>query len=137
MWKLPAAIGAQDIATALDSMPHHLIMECSLSRGVGKWDTALLMHELHQIRATITLPLAGVSAPLEFQRGGKQGGVETPDEWNAMVESILELVVQKWESLGIGFVLPRDDGSPERCLSHAVWADSVVVRRQFSYAAGH
>eukprot|EP00959_Pyramimonas_sp_CCMP1952_P426769 8938382-Pyramimonas_sp.AAC.1 len=61
-------------------------MESLLSRGVGKRDTALLMHELHQIRATISLPLTEVSAPVDFQRGGKQGGVETPDGWNAMIE---------------------------------------------------
>ena len=42
------------------------------------------------VKGVMIVPGAGASEQFEFTRGGKQGGTETPDVFNAMVECGVE-----------------------------------------------
>ena len=53
-WALPLVVGIQDIKQAFDSMPHSLIFEALLTRGVSGLTVGLLMRELTAMRAYIT-----------------------------------------------------------------------------------
>eukprot|EP00959_Pyramimonas_sp_CCMP1952_P252449 5274525-Pyramimonas_sp.AAC.1 len=75
-------------------MPHDLAHEHSLARGVADRDVALRMRGLAGLRARMPIPVAGTSKPFLFARGGEQGDVETPDEWNCMTEYLLEPIVE-------------------------------------------
>eukprot|EP00973_Karenia_brevis_P071131 9883609-Karenia_brevis.AAC.1 len=79
------------------------------------------------MRAIIELPLVGKSAAFDFTHGGKQGGIETPDEWRMMVDFILEPVVMAWDDKQFGFQLFDDEGCPELLLSHVVYADNIIL----------
>ena len=78
------------------------------------------------LQAYITLPFVGRSDFFNFNRGGKQGGVETPDEWRILIDYVLEPVVRIWNSNGVGFKLKQNDGEDNFFVKHAVWADSIL-----------
>ena len=67
------------------------------------------------------------TAPFDIHKGGKQGGVETPDQWKITVEFILGPVIQAWTNMGLGFALTTEDGTLEALISHAIWCDNVVL----------
>ncbi|CAK0804474.1 unnamed protein product, partial [Prorocentrum cordatum] len=58
--------------------------------------------------------------------GGKQGGVDTPDLFNSMVESALEPVIQSWRVRHFGFPF-GDEGEQGGYLNHLIWADNFII----------
>ena len=70
--------------------------------------------------ATISIPGAGSTEPFEFSRPGKQGGIETPDEFNMFMERMMSPLVKRWYERGWGFRL--DSGV---IVNHLLWADNV------------
>ena len=129
VWGLPLAISQQDVRTAFDSMGHHLICETLLSRGVKPLNVGLHIRELTGMQAFIELPHVGKTDLFDFSRGGKQGGIETPDEWRAVLDYLLDDLVAKWQIERLGFLFPGDseDSNSELIVSHAIWADNVVL----------
>ena len=85
------------------------------------------MQELAGLQGFMVLPNVGATPRFDFGRGGKQGGVETPDEWNAVVNYVLEPVVRRWGALGLGFKLLVCDGVISELINHAVWADNIIL----------
>ena len=79
-----------------------------------------LMQELSGFRAKMSIPGDGETDIFEFSRGGKQGGVETPDEFNMLMDDAMDRLVWQWHIADFGFKL--DDGS---AITHLVWADNV------------
>ena len=73
------------------------------------------------------MPFVGTTTDFQFSRGGKQGGVETPDEWRAILDYILEPVINLWNAFGLGCVLPDTYGETEILVNHAVWADNIFL----------
>ena len=61
------------------------------------------------------------SSPFDFQKGGKQGGIETPDCFNIYFEEAIAEVTSLWVRRRMGFKL--DDFK----VTHAVWADNVIL----------
>jgi hypothetical protein len=86
----------QDVQTAFDSMPRQLMEESVTSRRVCALDVGLHMQELTAEQARITLPHAGTKEPFEFSKGGKQGGIETPDLWRTMLDHVLCSLAHRW-----------------------------------------
>ena len=66
------------------------------------------MRELSFMMARISLPNAGSSSWFSFRKGGKQGGVETPDSFNMLVEFAMEKLVISWNQRGCGAYLCLD-----------------------------
>jgi hypothetical protein len=124
-------ISSQDVATAFDSMDHDVLKAAMLSRGLHPRLVFGLLRELTEMKG-ISMPGAGTSESFHFGLGGKQGGVETPDEWNMLMESILEDVVNSWEDRQFGLRLP----GWEKGITHVVWADNVwlisVTKKQLA-----
>ena len=75
-WNLPLLIAGQNVQTAFDSMPHALIWDSMLARGVSTQVAALHLRELSGMEAYITLPMAGRTAAPPFTKDGKQDGIE-------------------------------------------------------------
>ena len=98
-----------------------------MAKGVSKADVAVQMRELSGMQARITLPHVGSTQAFDFERGGKQGGVETPGQWNASVDYIMRPVVSSWHQRGLGFWIDQADDPSAKLVSHAVWADNVFL----------
>ena len=65
-----------------------------------------------------------MTSKFEFSGGGKQGGVETPDQWRAMFEHLCEPMISHWNELGSGFTLDDGSGQPPTAINHAIWVDT-------------
>lgn len=104
-WDLPLIVALQDVKTAFDAMHHEHIAESMSQRGVSAGVTAAHLRELTGLHAFITLPGVGDTQKFCYSRGGKQGGLETPDQWNALVDHMLEPVVVSWTMRKFGFAL--------------------------------
>ena len=50
----------------------------------------------------------------------KQGGVETPDEWNALLEWVMTPLVKAWTEKGYGAALDIEGKSR---ITHAHWLE--------------
>ncbi|CAK0799693.1 unnamed protein product, partial [Prorocentrum cordatum] len=105
----------------LDGAPSH----CgSSARARGDGPVGDHLHEgAHRgLKAAATLPGVGATEPFDYSKGGKQGGVETPEESNAVVDHALEPLVCSWAVRGMSFRLDLPEGA--QYFSHAVWADN-------------
>ena len=51
----------------------------------------------------VQIPTAGESEAFPFTKGGWQGGVRTPEEFNRMMRSAMRAPVAKWKAEGKGF----------------------------------
>ena len=80
----------------------------------------------NKLDAYIDLPHVGQTARFPFEKGGKQGGVETPDMWRALVDFVMEPLVRAWQEQRVGFNLLQEDGQDETIISHAVGPPSRI-----------
>ena len=119
--QLHVYVSSQDVATAFDAMDHELLKEAMLKRGLHPRLVFGLLRELTDMKGHISIPSAGTSEPFDFRKGGKQGGVETPDEWNMLVEFLLEPLVRSWRERGFGIQLVEWATG----ITHVVWADNI------------
>ena len=97
------------------------------------------MREYTEIMATASVLDACPGAPFRFQRGGRTGGVETPDVLNDIIQWAMQDVVEDWNTRGVGFVIEEPDvdtpggvSKERRLLNHLWWADNL-----FLIARGH
>ena len=60
-----------------------------------------------------------------FEQGGKQGGVETPDIFNCCLEMIMSPLIESWVEKGWGVRLAWDETDKPTLINHAVWADNI------------
>ena len=125
-WGLPLVTAMQDVQTEFDSMSHDLICNAMLGRGATQNPAGLHMRELTGMRAQINLPNDDTTEFFNFTKGGKQGGIETLDQWRMLVDHLLEPVVQKWCALGLGVKLVDDDGENDIIINRTIWTDNAV-----------
>ena len=97
-WNLPLLVAAQDVQTAFDSMQHDDIAAAMVRRGINPGMVAAHLRELSGLKAFITLPGVGDSPSFVYNKGGKQGGIETPDEWNILIDDMLGPLVEVWNT---------------------------------------
>ena len=122
-WGRPLVLGTADIATAFDTMEHASMQKALLGRGAHPDLVRAILREVSFMSGRISIQGAGMSNVFPFERGGKQGGVETPEVFNVMIEYALEPLVAHWEKKGFGFAF--DDC--ERVLTHLIWADNIIL----------
>ena len=72
------------------------IMSALLGRGVHASDTHAVLQELHEEKGRIRVQGVGCAEQFAFSSGGKQGGVETPDLFNILMEHILSPLIRQW-----------------------------------------
>ena len=79
----------QDLHLAL--VAHHVPAQLQL----------VLLRELAHSRARFFVDCSA-SAPVQVLRGGKQGGVETPELWNLFLSACLRPLLAAWRDRGWG-----------------------------------
>ena len=123
-WGLTLFIGTLDVATAFDKINHHHLARILTARRMHPNLVRAILREISFMRCNITLPGASPSDRFKMQAGGKQGGVETPELFNLMVEYALDPSVVRWKLQGMGFHFGARDNHP---LSHLVFADNIFI----------
>jgi len=118
------AMSIQDVATAFDDMDHEEIFRSLRSQGASFWAASNLIRELSGFKARLVIPTAGATSLFDFESGGKQGGIETPDEWNALLENTLASLARQWRQMGWGAKL--DDAGNLR-VAQVTWADNIFI----------
>ena len=91
-WKRELYVGGQDVRTAFDSMSHGSVEAALSGRGLNAHMIGNLMREISGFGAKTTLPNAASCPWFSFSKGGKQGGVETPDVFNMLIEAACPLL---------------------------------------------
>ena len=124
-WGLPLLVALQDVELAFDSMQHELIATALQARGAAPSIVAAHLRELTGLNAVMTIPNAGDTNSFPYSKGGKQGGVETPDEWNAVID-FLEPLVVSWTLREFGFRMDYSDVD-FKLVHHAVWCDNIIL----------
>ena len=119
VWGLPLLVACQDVCTAFDAMSHDVIADALLARGCSPQLACVCLRELTGIQAVATLPGAGTTQPFAFEKGGKQGGAETPEVWNAVIDYLLEPLVNSREERRMGFSSGHST-TDFRIITHAV-----------------
>eukprot|EP00973_Karenia_brevis_P086357 11974497-Karenia_brevis.AAC.1 len=88
-WGPTAVVGSFDVATAFDSMDHDFMFEAMLGVGIPEHIVAALMRELLHVQADAEIKDITSVEAIGINKGGRQGGTETPNEWNWLMEYIL------------------------------------------------
>ena len=81
------------------------------------------MLQLTGVQATMQIAGKGPSKGFAFTSGGKQGGVETPDLFNAVMEYLMKPLAETWTKRKFGIKLINQ--SLAEFVHHLVWADNV------------
>ena len=113
-----------DVATAFDTINHGDLTKALAQRGMRPNLVRALLREVSFMKCNTTLPGASPSDRFPMCCGGKQGGIETPEEFNVMIEFVLQPLVDRGRHERMGFCFGEDD---ERPLSHLIWADNVIL----------
>ena len=100
---IPVTLGSQDVSCAFDGMGHRLISAALLRFGARPRVALAAIKELTGCQASVWIPSAGQAGSLNYTSGGCQGGVETPDLFNAVTAHLLSVHVLQWNALGLGF----------------------------------
>eukprot|EP00959_Pyramimonas_sp_CCMP1952_P204894 4284694-Pyramimonas_sp.AAC.1 len=74
-------------------------------RGVSSQLLAVFSRELSDLSGSMAIQGACAKESFEFNRGGRQGGVEMPDSFDVYLEVALEDVVAAWRQKGWGFAI--------------------------------
>ena len=98
----PLVVFAGDILTAFDEIRHEHLDGALRASGVDIETRIELMKQLFNKNASLLLPGAGETEKFEYSKGGWQGGINTPDEFNCMIQHYLSDVVGPWNDLGLG-----------------------------------
>ena len=112
-----------DILTAFDCIHHDVLIDSLVARGWELQRALAAVKELSFLMATVTIPGTEPTDGVQYLKGGVQGGPNTPKDFNAIVETVLFEVVDKWLSRGWGFQPTTFQGAPfGPPITHQVWA---------------
>ena len=101
-WGCSLLLGALDVAIAFDKIDHAVLAKSLQARGLHPQQVAVLLRELTGIEASLSILGADSSDPFPLEVGEKQGGAETPDEFNILVETALQPLVSSWSHRNFG-----------------------------------
>lgn len=118
-WAKPVYVMSLDIGTAFDDMRHGEMAKALNARGVHPNLVRAVMLEYLDLRVRVKLADADPTDYFSYSKAGRQGGVETPELFNIMMEALASALVASWRKRGFGFTL---DGI--HFVTHAVWADN-------------
>ena len=114
-WGAPVFIASLDILTAFDLIDYHVLLDALVYRGWPAHFAAAVLQELIGNRARADIPDVATFDNIDVGRGGRQGGADTVDIWNTIIETLMDGPVQHWHRNGYGFSL---DDMPK--VNHAV-----------------
>jgi hypothetical protein len=137
-WGVPVVYCKLDISHAFDGIGYHRMWGALQAMGVPPEYGFPLLRELLGCRAYGRVGQETTESATLLERGGRQGGPETPFLWNSYLMHIIQPLLDKWDTDGRGVSLERWMRTQGRCTpappcplvspaSLLVWADDVVL----------
>ena len=120
-WGLPVVVGQCDVFKAFDNIDRGVAEEALRFLGLPVNLVAGFIREFaHQ---EVTVMLGGTTAgPIGFDRGGKQGGTDTPHIFKAIAHLAVSQLLVDWTAKGWGF--PLEEGSYVQLM---IWAGNLYI----------
>ena len=109
-----------DVLTAFDQIKHDALHQALEGCGVDIDTRIEMAKQLYHKHASLIIPGAGETEAFPFARGGWQGGINTPDAFNRIIQHFLRDSVELWNLLGLG--MSTDDGNT--LVNHIFFADN-------------
>ena len=91
-----------DIRTAFDAINHDVATRALLHSGIQPKLVSNFLRELSLMTASMMISGCKETGSFNFEQGGKQGGVETPDIFNCCLEMIMSPLIESWVEKGWG-----------------------------------
>ena len=105
----------------------HFMQDCIVEvLGVNPSAQVASIKDLTNKEAILRIPGAGDSEAFRFSRGGWQGGVATPDQFNIVMAAALKDVWNSWRDRGLSFSM-SDDNEDTIHYPGSLWADNVIL----------
>ena len=117
---LPFIMPVGDVLTAFDLIRHDDIGKALFAKGVSTSGIRAELRELEGVHIVVEMPGGISSSPVPLLKAGIQGGVRTPDQFNAIMENALYKPVQRWAELGWGIRV-----ADNFMLTHLIWCDNI------------
>jgi hypothetical protein len=139
-WGVPVLVARLDVASAFDSIAYDRLAGAMAKAGMSETEVFVILREVLATRAFVRIGRQTSEEPDNLERGGRQGGPETPFLWCLYLQAALEDVVQSWSDpaapAGVdleGWLAARGQGievgmeaRPERT-SLLAWADDLFL----------
>eukprot|EP00973_Karenia_brevis_P080465 11164373-Karenia_brevis.AAC.1 len=84
-WSMSLVVAQADVHKAFDSMIHEKLVHGYLYRETPRLLILAVMRELACTTMTFALDGTVTDCPVPHEKGGKQGGSGTPEDWNTYV----------------------------------------------------
>lgn len=107
VFSVPAVLLSADVLSAFDEVPFELIFQAFLFVGLSRFLGVSLVREALFNVSRFKVPTAGTSVFLYVERGLKQGGIDSPDLWSAVLQMLLEPLLDGWKICGSLSQRPR------------------------------
>ena len=91
------AVATQDFKAAFDDMDHASMLSALRHRAASVCAVSNLIRLVTGLQARLSILTAGKTDWFPIESVGKQGGIETPDEWNALLEYVMLPLAQQWK----------------------------------------
>ena len=122
LWSgLRCVVVSRGVAFAFDCISHMLMPTALHKRGIPVTLINALMQEMCALEADMTVYGVGTTNAFPYERGGRQGGKETPQVFNWIMELLMAPAVDHWTRNGYGFSI---DGCQP--IHHVIWCDNVL-----------
>jgi hypothetical protein len=139
-WGVPVLVARLDVASAFDNMAYDRLAGAMENAGMTPKEVFIVLREVMATTAFVRLGGMTDSEPVRLERGGRQGGPETPLLWCMYLQEALDGVVRGWSSrassAGVdleGWLTARGRGvrAPARdwpdTTSLLAWADDLFL----------
>ena len=97
-WGIPVVVARLDVASAFDSIAYDRLARAMERAGMTPKEVFVIMREVSNTKAYVRVAGQTSSEPEVLEKGGRQGGPETPLLWSLYLGAALEEVVQGWSS---------------------------------------
>ena len=118
-----------DVSRAFDNIDHDELCAALDEAGAPPQYAHAVMSEWSHV--CLDLQFQGhVWEGLEYSRGGKQGGTETPTMWCRLLDGVIRRARSRWNALSLGLVFEAEgflDAETAARMDIAVWADDIIL----------
>jgi hypothetical protein len=109
-------------------MKHQAIHDSLLEFGAPKKLIHAVLQELSESKFLVSYQGLQWSWPdFKFQKGGRQGGTETPYLWTVLLDVAMQRARKRWREAGLGFFLKDDAMDLQGFLDCLIFADDMVL----------
>ena len=97
-----------DVKQAFDYMGHIALDDTNKQKGISTNARLAALRDYIDKKGEAKINGMETTEQFDYDSGGMQGGVRTPDEFNDLIKQIFSTMVEEWRTKGLGFKLWND-----------------------------